>query len=933
VRVKRHDAICFLFLFFLSFSEINVFHAFADIIIDNGSPGTSYTGIWAASGGSTPYGSNSLSAHNGATYTWQFDSQPAGLYEVYMWWSGYSTRPTSVAVNIYHRDGIQTVYINQRQNAGQWNSLGQYYFNSNGKVTISAASGSRLATCADAVWFKSISSSAPPTASIDSITPNPAELAEIVEFKGHGTDTDGSIVNYWWESSADGFLADLGSFTTSSLSKGTHAISFRVQDNEGVWSAPATRTLIVENLPTEVAEIVIDNRDATTSMIGTWSLSDGANPYGVDSVSSRNGATFTWNFTPPQSGDYSLSIWWTSYQSRSANIPVDIQTLNGTARVYINQQQNGGKWNFLGIYSFEARKSYEITITAQASRLSTCADAVKFSYINGGDTLPPVNQLPAATIDSITPNLAAVGTKVSFTGHGTDSDGTIIAYHWRSSIDGDLSTTDTFDTSLLSIGTHFIFFKVQDDKGAWSPEVSRAVEIVMALEPVGAEHIYICILYNTKKSDFISLLQQIGAVQEGSVWKYTNLSRDKDYIIHIVEDMESMKEALYTENAHIIVHGHANYGLGGVFATPEELAESRIRDIYYIDDDRIFNYSSPWINVSIYGLIEDQAYPNWWPIFKDGTTGIMPYDFGDPRGDPPYNYYLTYQVPGDPTYYKVETVHNSARERFSDSKRPAWYSPDGTSPDPTNPDHLQYYITNPDTSFESTGKWYQSTGVSGYFGSDYCYAPPGRGDNQARWNFTIPVAGSYSVFSWWPRSTQNASNAPYTVNHASGSSTVTMDQRLNGSRWNKIGEFQFNAGEYSVVLSDVDATGNVVADAIRIVNKIHPLTIQQSIDNLYCPKTHYKKKTILFRKGLDVEIEKMKYSRILIDTCNSGSYYLDTFHRGVMFYSLGSSLGLGASRYLKEYLAGKSDEEIWASMQALDPMYDYYDFRKRPTEQ
>jgi hypothetical protein len=69
-----------------------------------------------------------------------------------------------------------------------------------------------------------------------------------------------------------------------------------------------------------------------------------------------------------------------------------------------------------------------------------------------------------------------------------------------------------------------------------------------------------------------------------------------------------------------------------------------------------------------------QKYPFWWPIFKDRTYGIMPYVFNDPDEDPPYNYYITYQVPGDPKHYKVETVRNSGIERFSDSGKPAWYS-------------------------------------------------------------------------------------------------------------------------------------------------------------------------------------------------------------------------------------------------------------------
>jgi len=63
-------------------------NASADLIIDNGGPGTSYTGSWKVSGGTTPYGANSLWSRDGTTYTWSFSGQPNGLYDISMWWSG-----------------------------------------------------------------------------------------------------------------------------------------------------------------------------------------------------------------------------------------------------------------------------------------------------------------------------------------------------------------------------------------------------------------------------------------------------------------------------------------------------------------------------------------------------------------------------------------------------------------------------------------------------------------------------------------------------------------------------------------------------------------------------------------------------------------------------------------------------------------------------
>ena len=66
---------------------------------------------------------------------------------------------------------------------------------------------------------------------------------------------------------------------------------------------------------------------------------------------------------------------------------------------------------------------------------------------------------------------------MSFSGSGSDSDGYITGYNWRSSTDGQLSTYSEFSTSSLSVGTHTIYFKVQDNEGTWSSEKIASLTI------------------------------------------------------------------------------------------------------------------------------------------------------------------------------------------------------------------------------------------------------------------------------------------------------------------------------------------------------------------------------------------------------------------------------------------------------------------------
>jgi hypothetical protein len=423
-------------------------------------------------------------------------------------------------------------------------------------------------------------------------------------------------------------------------------------------------------------------------------------------------------------------------------------------------------------------------------------------------------------------------------------------------------------------------------------------------------------------------------LQNEGLWYYTNAAQRKVYVIHLVDNAEGMIRALSTENAHVVINGHSNAGMGSVFATGPEQMRQVIPAIRFVDDDRILSYSSPWVSVNVPKLLATQRYPNWWPLFKDGTSAIMPYDFDDPRGQPAYNYYLTYQIPGDPTRYKIESVPNGALERFPDCGRPAWYAPDGSAPDPKNPDHRRYFITNTNTAFESTGRWLVGACRDSCCGTNFLFCPAGSGSNQVRWSFSIPSPGNYAVFARWPASAQNVSNARFTVAHAGGATSVIQNQQLNGGGWNELGVFPFVAAEYSVVLSDqTTGNGRVVADAIRVTGPTNAPTSDQFIDNTACPKPHFGQKTIVASKQPLIDPAKLRYKRLYYDGCWSGTYYLDVFHRGVMFYTLGDAYVSGFETYLRDYLRGKGDEEIWTALQELQPVYDYYDFSQPPNRQ
>jgi hypothetical protein len=166
-------------------------------------------------------------------------------------------------------------------------------------------------------------------------------------------------------------------------------------------------------------------------------------------------------------------MWWTQHATRGANVAVDVDALTPHS-VTVNQLENGGRWNSLGTFTFGTSGSVTITassdVQANGRTVSTCADAVRFRKVSD-------NRAPAAFIDTISPNPASRGETVSFFGHGEDRDGTTAAYSWTSNLDGQLSSEILFSTRALSIGTHKIHFRVQDDQGVWSTSSIQSLTV------------------------------------------------------------------------------------------------------------------------------------------------------------------------------------------------------------------------------------------------------------------------------------------------------------------------------------------------------------------------------------------------------------------------------------------------------------------------
>jgi len=108
--------------------------------------------------------------------------------------------------------------------------------------------------------------------------------------------------------------------------------------------------------------------------------------------------------------------------------------------------------------------------------------------------------------------------------------------------------------------------------------------------------------------------------------------------------------------------------------------------------------------------------------------------------------------------------------------------------------------------------------ANGYVIADAVMAVPvGAAPNTATWIPNLPANGNYRVYAKWTAHANRATNATYTVVHASGSTPVTANQQTNGGQWNLLGTFAFTAGAGSRIELTDQANGYVIADAIKLV--------------------------------------------------------------------------------------------------------------------
>lgn len=336
-----------------------------EIIIDNGRPGTSFTGSWTTSGALDPFGANSLYA-NGAstdTYRWTPTIPTTGNYQVYVWWTSYANRSAAVSYTVRHAGGILAITRSQQSGGGRWQLLGTFQLNAGTSAYVQVSDGNAAGTVsADAARF--VPAGGSPTLTVTktgagtgTVTSQPAGI-------NCGTDCSqgypgGTLVNLSAVAAAGstfvGWTGDADCTDGGVTMTANHSCTATFKSND----------------------IVIDNGQPGTSFTGSWAVSGAPNPFGANSLYSSGAGTDTYRWTPtiPSTRSYKLYVWWTSHVNRSTAVRYTVVHSGGTFATTKNQQSGGGQWQLLGTFQFNAGTSGSVQVSDVNGQAS--ADAVR----------------------------------------------------------------------------------------------------------------------------------------------------------------------------------------------------------------------------------------------------------------------------------------------------------------------------------------------------------------------------------------------------------------------------------------------------------------------------------------------------------------------------------------------------------------------------
>lgn len=174
--------------------------------------------------------------------------------------------------------------------------------------------------------------------------------------------------------------------------KGSTGYYFRVKSRDAIGNESVSDTYgFMTFFEGFSPDIIIDNPQAKVT--GTWSTGSGApDKYGTNyrfKSAGTGSASLEYRPNFQSNGVFAVYAWHPQGTNRAVDAPYIINFDGGSTTVLVNQQTNGGQWNFLGEYNFKAGTNGFVKLTDAFTGnggLQLMADAVRFASVP-----PPVD--------------------------------------------------------------------------------------------------------------------------------------------------------------------------------------------------------------------------------------------------------------------------------------------------------------------------------------------------------------------------------------------------------------------------------------------------------------------------------------------------------------------------------------------------------------
>ncbi len=375
-----------------------------------------------------------------------------------------------------------------------------------------------------------------PMAHIDIIDPRTVRSDRAVHLQGHGS--GGTMVAYEWTSDVDGQIGNGSMVDVGGLTPGDHNVSFRVLNDDALWSEPVNGTFHVNHPPTipiwkvtptwgnastlfnfSAAFDDVETTNATAFLVfidgemrpmtyGGWcpcisgatryehftGLAPGNHTFNFTAFDGMEWAatgTFhvkvnqrptlgTGSVSPGSGNDSTVFAFRVTYGDPDNDAPWRVRVvIDGTGYPMAKLHPADDDFTDGAVYIYRTlmdagNHTYHFIATDWYEEATIVGGGIE--VVEGEGTITPM-----AYIDRVHPLLVEPGEAVEFRGRGVG--GNITAYEWRSDIDGILGAMARIVRSDLSVGAHNISFRVRNDDDVWS-EPANASLIVQANAPL-----------------------------------------------------------------------------------------------------------------------------------------------------------------------------------------------------------------------------------------------------------------------------------------------------------------------------------------------------------------------------------------------------------------------------------------------------------------